>query len=199
MPGRPLVFAVLTLVLASTGCAPDRFAGPAAPITLDVRIPLVAGDALLGLSTTDSSSATGYTTVTMQLVPCPGPTWYPSSTSTAVGPEGGVVERGPFTLNIPAGALADTQIVRLTRPVGNTLTVDAAVGDSAHFQFARPVEFTVNVAKYCPDVTAEMLAELLGVWMDAPGGAEGMVWNRQVIDGKVKFSTDHFSSYGIAW
>ncbi len=199
MPGRPLVVAALALVLASTGCTPDRFTGPDTPIALTVRIPLLAGDALVGMSTTDSSSATGYTTVTMELVPCPGPSWYPISTTALVGPEGGVVERGPFSLNIPPGALATTQVVRLTRPVGNTLTLDATVGDSSHYQFARPVDFTVNVGKYCPDATTEMLTELLGVWMDAPGGAEGMVWNRQVVDGKVKFSTDHFSSYGIAW
>jgi hypothetical protein len=199
MPGRPLVVAALALVLASIGCTSDRLAGPTSPQTLDVRLPLAAGDALLGLSTTDSTASSGYTTVTMELVPCPGPTWYPVSTTKLIGPEGGVVDRGPFTLTIPPGALPDTQRVRLTRPVGNYLTVQATVGDSGHYQFAQAVDFAVNVTQYCPGVTSDMLASLLGVWMDAPGGAEGMVWNRQVINGTIKFTTDHFSSYGIAW
>lgn len=197
MLGRPVVVLVLAVAAASFGCRSDTLTAPSLPRTLDVRVPLSWVDPGLALSTTGDSA--GYTTVTMHLLECPGPGWWATSTAKLVGPEGGVLERGPFTLTIPAGALPDTQMVRLVRPAEDYLRFEASVGDFAHYQFAQPVSLTVNVAKYCPNVSADQLAQLLGVWMDAPGGAEAVPSIREVTNGKIRLTTDHFSSYGIAW
>jgi hypothetical protein len=132
------------------------------------------------------------------LVACVAPNSRTSS-SKQIGPLGGTVKLAPFTLIIPAGALASTEVVTLTRTSTAFLAIQATVGDSAHYQFAKPVAFVVRVTKYCPDVTSEMISLLKGAWLDAPDGPQSLISWRFRSSGKIKFSTDHFSSYGIAW
>jgi hypothetical protein len=184
---------VLALVCASAACSVDRLSAPQRPSSA-LADTLSSADSLV----VDSLYGPDGTTATT-LVVCPATTSLPAVSSKLIGPEGGTIERGPFSLTVPAGALLEAKVVTLSRPASDYLEVQATVGDSAHYQFARPVRFTVNVTKFCPDITADLVPSLHAVWIDAPEGMIVLRSARDQTNGKIRFATDHFSSYGIAW
>lgn len=205
--GRLATTLAIACVLAIAGCSADRATTPAPLASSELGFDVLSDSTSGAVTSSDSipaDTATWDTTfyATTQtagyLLGCPGPL-QTVSTSRLIGPEGGVLERGPFELAIPPGALPDTQLVTLTRPAVDYLMVYATVGDSAHYEFQKQVEFTVHVVKHCPDVTLEMLKYLSGVWLDAPNGLVSLTTARNLARGRLKFGTDHFSSYGIAW
>jgi hypothetical protein len=114
-----------------------------------------------------------------------------------IGPEGGKIESGAFDLEIPAGALPDSQMVVLTRPAGDYLVADAHIEGYSHYIFALPVQWTVNIGAKCPVPPSETI--LSAVWLDSPTGFKVVSSRTDHVLWKVKFESDHFSSYGIAW
>ena len=114
-----------------------------------------------------------------------------------IGPQGGKLEIGPAELEVPPGALRDTQWVTITVPVGDVLRVDATVGAYATYRFDKPVWLTLNYSK-CPPppVGAQLLAAYIG-----PNGQvlEKLRGTDDKVVSRFRFSTDHFSGYAIAF
>ncbi|HJR43271.1 MAG TPA: hypothetical protein VJ812_14355 [Gemmatimonadaceae bacterium] len=204
----------IALLAAIAACSSDRATAPGSDVTsppysdgfvIDSQTVVTTDSTILVTEADTSTGSDGEASVpdaadgvVGPLVACAAPNSRTTS-SKQIGPQGGTVKLAPFTLIIPAGALETTEVVTLTRTSPAFLAVQATVGDSAHYQFARPVAFVVRITKYCPEVTAEMVGLLKGAWLDAPGGPQSLVSWRFRSSGKVKFWTEHFSSYGIAW
>jgi hypothetical protein len=138
--------------------------------------------------------ATGDTTA-LTLLYCPRTTSVVAS--AAIGPEGGKLEAGAFDLEIPPGALPDTEVVTLTRPAGDYLEADARVGDYESYTFLKPVSFTVSYG-LCPPLADAVLSP---VWIDPTSKAvlQKLTGASDPWAYKIKFKTDHFSGYAVAY
>ncbi|HJU91246.1 MAG TPA: hypothetical protein VJ672_17810 [Gemmatimonadaceae bacterium] len=208
MKGRPATLLAIALGAVIAACSSDSLTSPsensaqANPDSVSTAVPTSTTDSSTIITEADTTLDAGSTSAAGDaagpLVSCPA-TSSNTVSSKYIGPDGGTVKLAPFTLKIPAGSLSTPALVTLRRPPGDQLAIEATVGDSPHHQFAAPVEFVVRVSKYCPSVTPEMVASLKGVWLDGPNGQQSLKSWRDTASGKVRFLTDHFSSYGIAW
>lgn len=189
----PRVHAALlaALVGIAVSCSPDRSAPTASTARPrgDILIADTTGDTTLLAPSTDTTSAD----TTYSLLYCPRPA---ASGSAIIGPNGGRVSAAGWELVIPAGALADSELVTLVRPAGDFSRIEAEVGDQEHWQFLAPVQFTVNLTK-CPAVPDSLLA----LWVDnSTGTVLGAVHGSSDQTAHTfKFLTDHLSGYVIAY
>lgn len=117
-----------------------------------------------------------------------------ASASATIGPDGGVIEVGPHTLTIAAGALPDT--VTITADVPSTAVI--RVGLEPHgLTFNGDVSLTLSYA-HCGGL-AELFPKRV-VYTD--GGLnilEFLPSLDDLVNQRVTGDLDHFSDYAIAW
>jgi hypothetical protein len=169
---------------------------------------LIAGSALATLSC-DTSRATGPietpTTASKQPLLFPSgpkavscPTNESFSTTSEVGPLGGLLSTGGTTVNIPAGALLNTVTVSLTVPASNRVEVDVSVAGTENFIFELPIVVTVSYAR-CSRSNIDLLP--LSVWHFDQATGE-LLEQMPSVDNKllrtVTFTTGHLSGYLLA-
>ena len=82
------------------------------------------------------------------IVSCP-PAQQPRDVTGLIGPEGGILSMGPYTLRIPEGALATPVMLRLTSPPGARLIVRLEVVGTTDATLAKPAELTIRYG-HCP-------------------------------------------------
>ena len=119
---------------------------------------------------------------------------YASATKT-IGPEGGVINVGPHTLTVPAGALRRNVQITATAPSGTTSHIDF---QPAGLEFRVPASVTMSYANcnlfgtltpkqiaYTNDDLTEIYYYLLG--------------SNDLLAKKVTGQLHHFSDYVVAW
>lgn len=87
-----------------------------------------------------SSASTGPT-----LLECPAET--STSTSSLIGPLGGVVSVGGHQLVVPPLAVLLPTQFTVTVPASQYLRVDVTAGNGQHYQFQKPVSLTLSYAR----------------------------------------------------
>ena len=131
----------------------------------------------------------------VNLVECPANT--STSSTSIVGPLGGVVSAGGTSISIPAGALLSPVSVTVTVPESNLMEIDVSVSGSEHFVFEQPVVITLSYARCNRNLSFTPLS----VWhidseTDEPLEFMGGVDNKLLRT--ITFVTPHLSGYAIA-
>ncbi len=166
-----LLAAVGALVL---GC------GDRSPLGVASRAPTPHGDLIGGLV-----APAGL--LTCQPLP------YESTTQT-IGPDGGTIGIGAYSLFIPAGALASPTTITAVVPSG---TVNAVQFEPAGLQFARAAYLTMSYAN-C-DLLGSLAPKRIAYTTDALDILEYLRSVDDLIAQQVTGELYHFSEYAIAW
>ena len=136
-----------------------------------------------------SAAGTGPT-----LLECPAET--STSTSSLIGPLGGVVSVGGHQLVIPPLAVLVPTQFTVTVPASQYMRVDITAGNGQHYQFQKPVSITLSYARCTrSDINKETLRIFYvddnNVILQDMGGTDNKA-ARTVTTG-----TDHLSGYLI--
>ena len=121
--------------------------------------------------------------------PLPG-----ASGSATIGPDGGVIQVGPHTLTIPAGALADTVTITADAPSNPVIRVEL---QPHGLTFNGAVSLTLSYA-HCSGLA--LLVSKRVVYTD--GGfniLEFLPSLDDLFNKRVTGDLEHFSDYAIAW
>lgn len=146
---------------------------------------------------TASSSAALTVSPSATLLACPSRTT--RSSSAVIGPRGGRVGVAGSSLVVPPDAVREPTRFTFTLPASPILQVDVSAAGVEHFEFARPVAFTISYA-HCsrsdiPD------APLGAWWVDTatlqPLGVMPASDDRR--RHRVTFATDHLSGYAVIY
>jgi archaellum component FlaG (FlaF/FlaG flagellin family) len=170
---------------------------------------LIAGSAIAALSCDTSriagpidtesstvSSAPLLEPITAKAVACP--TNESSSTTSEVGPLGGLLSIDGTSVNIPAGALLSPVTVTLTVPASNHVEIDVSVAGTENFIFELPIVVTVSYAR-CSRSNINLTP--LSAWHFDQATGE-LLERMPSVDNKllrtVTFTTGHLSGYLLA-
>lgn len=120
------------------------------------------------------------------------------STTSEVGPLGGVLSTGGMTVSIPAGALLNTVTVSLTVPASNHVEIDVSVAGTENFVFEQPIVVTVSYDR-CSRSNIDLTP--LSAWHFDQATGE-LLEQMPSVDNKllrtVTFTTGHLSGYLLA-
>lgn len=125
----------------------------------------------------------------LQCTPIPG-----ESSTTLIGPAGGVVSAGPHALVIPAGALS--QPVVITAVVPNSTTNQVKFTPEG-LTFATPARLTMSYAN-CSGAGL-LLPRRIVYTTDALLILENLISVDDLLAQNVSADIDHFSKYAVAW
>lgn len=131
------------------------------------------------------------------LLECPVNTT--QSTTGVVGPLGGLLTLGGYTVRIPEGAVPAPTLFSLTVPSGRYMKVDVTAVGLEHYVFGAPVSVTVDYSR-CPVGRTE--GRSLSVWHVAPitnAPLENMGGVDDPASRRITFETGHLSGYVIAY
>lgn len=131
------------------------------------------------------------------LLECPVNTT--QSTTGIIGPLGGVLTLGGYTVQIPEGAVPTATAFSLTVPAGRYMKVDVTAVGAEHYVFGAPVSVTVDYSR-CPAGRTE--GRSLSVWYVAPitdAPLENMGGVDDPAKRRITFETGHLSGYVIAY
>lgn len=133
-----------------------------------------------------------------RLVVCP--TSESQTTSALIDPLlGGTISLGETSIAIPAGALTTPTLLTVTMPASKYVEVQIRALGIEHLLFERDVEITIDYGRCTrSDIDAAPLSvwyieSLTGLPLENMGGVD----DKQART--VRFSTDHLSSYAIAY
>lgn len=181
---------------ASVGCSSDMFAPePVAEPTPNQLLGL--GKTVRGLGNTLGNTVNNtLNTVNNLLTGLVACTPLQNSTVTKkIGPQGGTISVGQFTLTIPAGALSQTKTI-VMQQVADTVN---SVRFAPHgLQFAQSATLTMGYSNCLLALQTPKPVRILYVTetlqqIEAPLSVDNQVTN------KVSAEIDHFSRYAIAW
>lgn len=170
---------------------------------LDRLRPLTAALALAALAAgcADAPTATPASALLSSsgpnLLECP--TNRAQSTLGVVGPLGGLLSLGEFDVRIPAGAVPVPTLFSLSVPSSRLMKVDVTAVGLDHYAFGAPVTVTVDYGR-CPE--GRTAGRALSVWYVAPitnAPLQNMGGTNDAAARRITFSTDHLSSYVIAY
>jgi len=116
------------------------------------------------------------------------------SASATIGPEGGMIQVGPHTLSVPAGALADTVTITAVAPSD---TVNRVQFQPQGLQFQQPAALTLSYAN-C-NWLGSTLPKQVAYTTDALEILELLPTLDNVTTQTVTGQLSHFSDYAIAW
>jgi hypothetical protein len=133
----------------------------------------------------------------------PRPLFCPSSeaftTSSVVGPLGGLLEIGGVSVSIPVGALLSDVNVILTVPASNNMEIDVTVEGTQSFLFELPITVTVSYQRCRLGLFS--FFRPISAWHFDPETRE-LLERMPSIDNKllrtVTFTTGHLSGYILA-
>lgn len=131
------------------------------------------------------------------LLECPTNTTV--STTGLVGPLGGVLALGTNAVRFPSGAVPAPTLFALTVPASRFMKVDVTAVGLEHFLFDAPVTVTIDYSRCAEARTA---GRRLSVWHVTPlthQPLENMGGVDDPAARTITFTTDHFSSYVIAY
>ena len=145
-----------------------------------------------------SDAASGLFSSDTKLVVCP--TSETHSTSALISPLlGGTISLDGTSIAIPAGAVTTPTLLTVTIPASRFVEVRITALGVAHFLFEQDVEITIDYGRCTrSDIDANPLSAwyidgLTGTPLENMGGVD----DKQART--VRFSTDHLSSYAIAY
>jgi hypothetical protein len=173
--------AALLLALLGTACSErDVATAPVQPAT-----PAARSSDLLGLS--------GVLGGVTRLV-CP--TSQEADTTAVIGPGGGTLAAGGVRVQFPAGAVANNQAFSLRLLPGENVDVELDAVGYDHYTFAVPVAVTIDLHN-CGTLPLGLRA----FYIDSETKAllEDMGGDLDILGGKLRFTTPHFSGYTVAW
>ena len=154
--------------------------GDPLPLGVDPRAPKPHGDLIGGLL-----APTGL--LTCQPLP------YDSATQT-IGPEGGTIQIGAYSLVIPAGALAAPTMITAVVASG---PVNAVRFQPEGLQFEQTAYLTMSYAN-C-DLLGSIAPKQIAYTTDALGILEYLLSADDLLAQRVTGELHHFSEYAIAW
>ena len=133
-----------------------------------------------------------------KLVVCP--TSETQTTAKVISPLlGGEISLGNTSIRLPAGAVSTPTLLTVTIPASNYVEVRITALGFQHFLFDRDVEITIDYSR-CSRSNIDA-APLSAWYIDGLTGTP--IENMGGVDDKaartVRFSTDHLSSYAIAY
>jgi hypothetical protein len=132
---------------------------------------------------------------TPRLVVCP--TRNELSASAVVGAGGGRFRVGGHAVVIPAGAITEPVELTVTAPAGRHLALDVSAAGSEHYTFQRPIAITLDFSR-CQ--RRDLRAGAMTVWyLDADGTPRERMPVRSGSGSSLTFSTDHLSTYALAY
>lgn len=119
--------------------------------------------------------------------------------SETIGPEGGVLTLGPYTLRIPEGALSSPVLVTMTRPAGARLILRVDIAGGDHIVLARPAELTIRYG-ICPrqDLERRAMRIVRLVQGSIDSSAEELVEYDEET-GIITILTRRFSTFAVAY
>ena len=114
--------------------------------------------------------------------------------SAVIGPLGGVIQVGPHTLTVPAGALDRWTTITAEAPTGSINRVDF---EPSGLKFERSASLRMSYAN------CNTLGKLLPKHIAYIGDDLGILYLLQSVDDllakKVTGKLDHFSDYAVSW
>jgi hypothetical protein len=137
-----------------------------------------------------------FSTIAPSIVECP--TSVTHTTSSLIGPLGGVLNLDGSSVTIPLGAVLVPTTFTLTIPAGNYMEIDVSAAGVDHYTFQQPVTMTID---YSRCTRANIDKDPLSIWyidtsthqlLQDMGGTDDKVARR------VTFGTPHLSGYVIA-
>lgn len=161
----------LAAALASCGDGTSPVSPPSGPAAVGLR-----NENLLGIS----------------LLAC-SPLPYDSATQ-AIGPDGGTINVGVYSLTVPQGALADTVSITAVAPSGN---VNLVQFQPEGLQFAVPAQLSMSYAN-C-GLLGSLMPKSIAHTTDALDILELVPSLDNVLTQTVTGRLKHFSDYAVAW
>jgi len=131
-----------------------------------------------------------------RLVTCPGGE---SATSTSeLGPLGGVLSAGGVSVSVPAGALLEPVTMTLSVPASQYVEVDVSVEGVDHFLFETPVTVTMSYARCTRWDVLLFPNAVFHIDSDSKQLLERMPTFDNKLTRTVTFTTGHLSGYALA-
>jgi len=129
------------------------------------------------------------------LLSCPVDT---SASATAViGPHGGTVSVGRFSLRLPPHAVEEPTLFTFTVPASQYLEVDIRANNADHFVFNRPATITIDYARCDGNVDRSTL-DAWYIDRSSKGLIEAMHGHNALGLDEFVFTTGHLSGYALA-
>jgi hypothetical protein len=126
------------------------------------------------------------------------PTNDTQTTTSEIGPLGGVISVGGTNISVPAGALLETVTMTVTVPAGQYMEVDISVAGVDHFLFQSPATVTVDYSR-CSNVN--LWTPLFTAWW-ANTDTKELLEPMPSVDLRalrtVTFTTPHLSGFILA-
>ena len=126
------------------------------------------------------------------------PTSATQTTTSVIGPAGGVLSLGGTVVSIPLGAVLEPTTLTVTIPASNHMEIDVSAAGVEHFLFEAPVVVTIDYSR-CTRNNINLRP--LSVWYFDPSTDE-LLENMGGVDDKLNkrmiFTTPHLSGYVIA-
>ena len=190
---RSLRSTLIALATAATvGCSNDMLA-PEPVVESTPKHLLGLGKVVNGLGNTVNNTLNTVNNLLTGLVACTP--LQNSVTTKTIGPQGGTVSVGQYTLTIPAGALTQAKTITMHQ-VSDTVN---SVRFSPHgLQFAKSATLTMGYSNCLLALQTPKPVRILYVsetfqQLEAPTSVDNQLTN------KVSAEIDHFSRYAIAW
>ena len=122
------------------------------------------------------------------------------STTSVIGPRGGVIAGGGAQLVIPAGALTEDVAITMTVPAGDFLDVQFAPHG---LQFRVPATLSIAVRGTVAAGNRDLLSELIGVYHN-DDAQDGRLTPEETFPLRVQrewavFPIEHFSSFSLGF
>ncbi len=181
---------------ASVGCSNDMFA-PEPVVESTPNQLLGLGKVLNGLGNTLGNTVNNTLNTVNNLlnglVACTP--LQSTSTTKTIGPQGGTISVGQYTLTIPAGALSQAKTITMQQVAD---TVNSVRFTPHGLQFAQSATLTMGYSNCLLAVQNSKPVRVLYVnealqQLEAPTSVDNQAAN------KVSAEIDHFSRYAIAW
>jgi len=114
-----------------------------------------------------------------------------------VTPDGGTVQAGKSRVEVPAGAVTAPTTITMILHASPYALIEMRANGQDHFEFEKPIEVSVDYAR------CEMPGDGAGrtVWYvdeDLGVPVEAMATTDHPAEGRLSFTTDHFSVYMVA-
>lgn len=133
---------------------------------------------------------------TPRLVRCP--TRLGATTTSIVGPLGGVLELRGSSITLPLGAVTVPTLMRLTVPPSRFMQVDITANDLPTFLFETPVTVTIDYSRCRWSGSRRGTLTVWHIDPDTKALLENMGGTDDRARRRITFTTGHLSSYAIA-
>lgn len=135
------------------------------------------------------------TTFGATLLECP--VGVSSSTSSLIGPLGGILELNGHRVVVPPLAVAVPTTLTLTEPASNYVEVEVGAAGTEHYEFLRPIALTLSYARCTRNNTEDENLRIFYIDPATKAILEDLGGTDDKTVRTVSTSTDHLSGYAV--